>query len=152
MTEVKAHPTLAELAKACYENSADHGFWDQPETVETIPNKLMLIVSEISEALESYRDPAADGLVKVPVDVLEDLISAARSTDPLGAGTSEIADVGQAILDKWQGKPKGYDTELADALIRIFDLAGRKGIDLEAAVLAKHDFNKGRPRMHGRLV
>lgn len=40
--------------------------------------------------------------------------------------------------------------ELADVAIRLGDLCGGLGIDLESAILAKMDKNKARPRLHGK--
>lgn len=47
------------------------------------------------------------------------------------------------------GKPEGFPIELADVLIRIFDTAGRYGIDLPAAIDMKLKYNKSRPYRHG---
>lgn len=47
------------------------------------------------------------------------------------------------------GKLEGIPIELADVLIRIFDLAGQHGIDLDAAVEQKMAFNATRPHRHG---
>lgn len=41
--------------------------------------------------------------------------------------------------------------ELADAVIRIADLCGRNGWDLERAIKTKMEFNKTRPYRHGGL-
>lgn len=48
------------------------------------------------------------------------------------------------------GKPEGVPSELADIVIRCFDMADYYGIDLEAAILEKHKFNKSRPYLHGK--
>lgn len=48
------------------------------------------------------------------------------------------------------GKPEGVPAELADTIIRCFDMADYYGIDLEAAILEKHEFNKTRPYKHGK--
>lgn len=48
------------------------------------------------------------------------------------------------------GKPEGFAFELADAVIRIMDLAQRYDINLGAAIIKKMDFNSGRPHMHGK--
>lgn len=48
------------------------------------------------------------------------------------------------------GKPEGVPIELADIVIRCFDMAYVFGIDLEAAILEKHAFNKTRPYLHGK--
>lgn len=48
------------------------------------------------------------------------------------------------------GKPEGVPMELADAVIRCFDMADFYGINLETAILEKHEFNKTRPYKHGK--
>ena len=47
-------------------------------------------------------------------------------------------------------KPEGYAIELADAVIRIADLCGYMGIDLEAAIREKMAYNATRPHKHGK--
>lgn len=47
-------------------------------------------------------------------------------------------------------KPEGFPIELADAVIRIGQLAEHLGIDLEAAIKLKMDYNDTRPFMHGK--
>lgn len=49
-------------------------------------------------------------------------------------------------------KSGGLGEELADACIRIFDLAYSLGIDLEQAIITKHSFNLSRPHKHGRVA
>lgn len=44
------------------------------------------------------------------------------------------------------------EEELADAVIRLIQMAGEYGWDLEAAVLAKMEFNETRPIKHGKLA
>ena len=41
------------------------------------------------------------------------------------------------------------EVELADVVIRIMDFCERKGWSLGRAIVAKHEFNKSRPFMHG---
>jgi hypothetical protein len=56
-------------------------------------------------------------------------------------------------LDKnGQQKPEGFGIELADAIIRIADLAQQKGVDLSMLIALKLSYNEGRPHMHGRRV
>ena len=47
------------------------------------------------------------------------------------------------------GKPEGYGVELADTVIRIFDLAGYLGFDLEGAINRKMTYNESRSHRHG---
>lgn len=47
-------------------------------------------------------------------------------------------------------KPEGVPTELADVVLRCFDMADYYGIDLETAIIEKMAFNKTRPYKHGK--
>jgi len=49
-------------------------------------------------------------------------------------------------------KPEGIPAELADVIIRVLDLAEYFGIDMEATVLQKHNFNITRPYRHGKKI
>jgi len=112
-----------------HRNALDHGWWIDCEGYERgvlnresvknkIPEKLALIHSEVSEALEDYRN----------------------GDMALGFLDSDGADA---------GKPYGLPSELADIVIRVYDLAGALGIDLDAAIEVKHQYNVGRPYRHG---
>lgn len=147
MSDAPHSQNIRQLTRDSFQNSAAHGFWDGETTAETIPSKLALIHSEVSEALESYRDPESDNLIKVPVSLVERLLDGGNEADTPGA-LRELAD----LLHKWDAKPKGLDIELADILIRVFDFAGHEGIDLDSALTRKMNYNKGRPPKHGRKV
>lgn len=45
--------------------------------------------------------------------------------------------------------PEGIPIELADVVIRIMDMCGLYGIDLEEAIEIKMEYNKTRPCRHG---
>lgn len=109
----KEHITsyLALLQQEVHACAKSKGWWD---TDRSIPECLMLIVSELAEALEDFRG----------------------GDDP------------QHIYDTCT-KPCGFPIELADAVIRILDLAGHLGIDLGEALVTKHAFNLTRPVRHG---
>ena len=47
------------------------------------------------------------------------------------------------------GKPEGIPSELADTVIRIMDICGYYGIDLETILSEKMEFNKTRSYRHG---
>lgn len=115
---VFAARTIAWLTQRAHDNACAKGFWDGTspggrwENPGTVPTQLALIHSEVSEALEAWRE------------------NDRGSTRP-------------------DGKPDGFITELADAVIRCFDTAGALGMDLETAVLKKMAFNETRPHRHG---
>ena len=50
------------------------------------------------------------------------------------------------------GKPEGFVIELADTVIRIADLCGEFGLDLESALTEKMAYNKTRPYRHGNKL
>lgn len=50
------------------------------------------------------------------------------------------------------GKMEGVPSELADIVIRVMDLCEHYGIDLEKAIIEKHEYNKTRPYKHGGKV
>ncbi len=100
---------LNDLGEAAYETAKAKG-WHEEEL--HVPTKLALIHSEVSEALECFRN---------------------NEPDTVGP----------------DGKPEGVASELADVIIRTVGLAVAMGIDIDAAVELKMDFNRTRPYKHG---
>lgn len=49
-------------------------------------------------------------------------------------------------------KPEGVLVELADCIIRILDMCGYYGIDIDRAVTEKMAYNRRRPHKHGRVM
>ena len=49
-------------------------------------------------------------------------------------------------------KPEGFTVELADLLIRVFDLCGRHNLPIVEALQEKMAYNKTRPYRHGGKV
>lgn len=106
-----------DLVFACHGRSVAAGWWTNLKTGEQhtdnaelmqllVPQKLMLIVSEIAEAMEGHRKSKMD--------------------------------------DHLPNRPM-FEVELADALIRIFDLAGACSCDLGGALVEKLAYNAQRP-------
>jgi NTP pyrophosphatase (non-canonical NTP hydrolase) len=59
------------------------------------------------------------------------------------------SEVSEALEADRKGDTENFTEELADVCIRIFDLCGSRGIDLEAAIFDKMAKNRLRPHKHG---
>jgi len=94
--------TLNELSELCHSIAKEKGFWDEKRN---LGEALMLIVTELAEAMEAYR----------------------KQDDA------------------------NFNEEIADTFIRLFDLCGGLGIDIEAEIEKKTTKNKGRPYKHGKI-
>jgi len=91
-----------ELVDLCHGLAKDAGWHNNPREIGTM---LMLIVSEIAEAMEGDR---------------------------------------KGLMDDHLPTRKMLEVELADAVIRICDLAGREGLDLGGAIVEKLMYNQQR--------
>ena len=54
-----------------------------------------------------------------------------------------------ALYAQGDCKPEGIAVELCDAIMRILDFLAFMGVDVEAVLMAKHEYNKGRAYRHG---
>jgi NTP pyrophosphatase (non-canonical NTP hydrolase) len=112
---------VSTLQTACHTASYTAGWWQDLSTSTDfreevrmgtrlgkalVAEKLVLIHSEISEALEGYR---------------------------------------KGLLDDKLPHRQALEVELADAIIRIMDLAGALNLDTAGAIIEKMDFNARRP-------
>ncbi len=90
------------MCAICHGIAKEKGFWDQERN---IGEALMLVVTELAEAMEGHR----------------------------------IKDTAN------------FKEEIADAFIRLFDLCGGLGIDIEEEIVRKSIKNKSRPYKHGKI-
>jgi len=107
---------IQDLVREAHQNALQHGWWDDDRSVGEC---IALMHSELSEALEEYRD---------------------------GYG---VTDVRFEQDKEGNAKPEGLVVELADVVIRIADFCGRHGLDLSNALGVKMEYNKLRPYKHG---
>lgn len=105
---------ISDIMEECWQIADDKGWHD---TLRTFPEEIALIHTELSEALECYRE---------------------------GADLTEIMYV--------DGKPLGIPVELADVVIRVFDVARDRGVPLVEALREKMNYNQTREYRHGNKV
>ncbi|AYQ99271.1 nucleotide pyrophosphohydrolase [Brevibacterium phage Cantare] len=119
--------TIEALVERAHTNSAKKGFWNEFTKAEIkgdetalralINEKLLLVVSEITEAMEELRS----------------------------------GHTPQEIYKGDAGKPEGFGVEIADALIRMFDLVGGLDLPIGDIISQKMGYNsESRGHMHGR--
>lgn len=100
-TEIKGR-SLNELSRLCHKIAVEKGFW---EDKRNIGEALMLIVTELAEAMEAHR-----------------------------------------VQDE-----ENFREEIADTFIRLLDLCGGLGVDIEEEIYKKSLRNKNRPYKHGKI-
>lgn len=114
---------LNNSAQQIYKNNKEKGFWDKDRNVGEL---LMLVTSELGEAMDAHQK-------------------------------GRFADWGSFQKDKetWKLSFKThikdtFEDEIADAIIRLLDMCGGLGIDIEHHIQAKLTYNKTRERLHGK--
>lgn len=126
---------LNELAKIINTRAHEKGFWENSDNPYAIPTKLMLIVSELSEALE------ADRIGRYArIDEYERQMAAMNFIR-----FSEF-DPDQFVFYI----KDSFEDEIADTFIRLLDLVGQLGIDIEKHIELKMQYNQTRPNKHGK--
>lgn len=100
---------LKKIAIEIHQVNIDNGFSEVGKR-RNVGEVLMLVTSELAEALEADRK-----------DLMDDKLT----------------------------HRTGFEVELADAMIRILDIAEEWELDLEGAIREKLDYNKTRGYKHG---
>lgn len=123
-------PTIARMTAEVREINIEKGWRDEGKSFDEY---IALLHSELSEALEAYRDHR-----------LTD------ATEPVKAIWSEPKKFEPAkSIGRTTPKPEGVGSEFADVLIRLLDTCDVFGIDLQAEYERKVAFNRTRPYQHG---
>ena len=115
------HTSLNTLRDAIYEDAVTHGLWESTDY-----SVKQCIASAIQEG--------------EPADQEEMMRCWAMETIRREVNELEDASV----------NAEAYAEELADVIIASLSVAGKLGIDIDAAVRRKMEINKGRPWKHGK--
>lgn len=132
---------ITELVGRAHDNAVKHGFWDPPLNFGTA---IALIHSELSEALEEERTGRALVWYKCTAGNGDGTICNPKRWIDCDMGGKEDR------CPFRHKKPEGVSVELADAVIRIADLCGYLGIDLDTVISEKMAYNETRPFKHGK--
>ena len=147
--------TITELVEKAHKNATDKGFYEKTESLiealrgaldpidkednkiydelmhSIISTRLMLIVSELGEALEALRNNNFSKQHDIDVVIsIKDDEAFKRMYDDYIKGT--------------------FEEEIADVPIRLADISKYLGIDLEKHIQAKMRYNSMRPKLHGK--
>lgn len=142
ISEINYNKVASEINK----DNREKGFWD---TERNIGELLMLITSELGEAMEAHRKGKfADlkGFIEHMNKAPED--SSALPNEFYLNVTDELTLYRKEAFEKYI--KDSFEDEIADAMIRLFDLAGGLKIDLDQHIFYKLLYNKTRERLHGK--
>lgn len=136
--------TLQELIEESYKIASEKGFWDKYNNIlSSIPlyeereyvkqlfitQKLMLIVSELGESLESIRINKFTPNTEIHIENLSD----------------------EKFIKYFESNIKDtFEDEISDVFIRLGDLCGKFNINIEKHIQLKQKYNITREKMHGK--
>lgn len=123
---------INEMVELSNKRAIEKGWWEGQE--RTPLEVLMLMVTELAESAEEFRND------KPPVYLERDDDEQVEKIPLLVDGNYFNSD---------NLKPEGWAVEMVDCLIRMGDYFGHKGIDMEAVIKLKMDYNAGRSHRHG---
>ena len=126
--------SLNQLRDEIHANAKEKGFCDNPREVGTM---LMLIVSELAEALEADR-----------IGDFCDFSKYEKCKKEMDVGLRTSEDIEKYAFEKYIKNT--FEDELADVIIRTLSICGYLDIDIERSVLAKMKYNKTREKMHSK--
>lgn len=122
----KSNNDIQNMTDEVHEWAEEKGWWDDGRT---FGDHIALVHSELSEALEAFREHKMEGSGgKIRGDF--------------------VLPNGQNSDTYWE-KPEGVPSELADVLVRLLHMCGFYGIDLGEQFRLKMDYNWTRTFRHG---
>lgn len=118
--------SITDAARACHQLAGEKGWWPELVELPTMSNEQR--VNTIAAKIALIHSEASEALEEL------------RHCESL----SDLREVRLEGL-----KPEGFGVELADVVIRCFDLACATGVDIGALIRDKHNFNANRAHRHG---
>lgn len=118
---------INDTSKVIHTINVEKGFWENPRNKGEL---LMLVVSELAEALE------ADRKNRYTSTDVKKITALAKDENFIHEFTTHVKDT--------------FEDEIADAVIRLLDMSAGLGIDLEKHIEAKLRYNASRPKKHGK--
>lgn len=118
---------IKQISEEIHAVNVKNGFWEDKDT-KNMGETLMLVVTELAEALEAHRNGHHTNVIK--------LYEVASVNDFKTAFETHIKN--------------SFEDELADVIIRMLDLCEGFGIDIETHIRLKLEYNKTREYKHGK--
>jgi len=142
---------IKDFAVEVHKNAIKHGWWEDERSFGDL---IALCHSELSEALEEYRNGHKPTETYYSCQAPKDEIDKMMAGKGSGINGCPSCDKGgcKNTCKGHYGKMEGIPSELADVIIRVLDMCEHYGIDIEATLKEKHEFNKTRPYKHGGKV
>lgn len=119
--------SLTDFSKEIHQDNVKKGFYEKKVSTGT---HLMLITSELAEALEADRH-------RITADKFS-----------FGEELSKTGDFKSAFKNNIKDS---YEDEIADAVIRLLDHCGYRGIDIDWHINQKLKYNRTREKRHGKV-
>lgn len=125
---------LNKLANEVFKGNKEKGFWDKSSRdvrdEKDVALKLMLITSELGEAMESHRK-----------GYFAEKISFEK-------GIKESPEEFQEFFE--DDIKDTFEDEIADTIIRLLDMCGGYNIDIDFHIKNKLKYNATRKKLHGK--
>lgn len=134
---------LNELAKQINKGVRKKGFWDSMDSsLKGINSQFAYCdTDDMENAINAQYKATKDAFIAQKIALIQSELSEALEAMRKG----DYTENGYGV-----GKKDSFADELIDAVVRIFDLGGELGIDLDAQLAFKLAYNAQRESKHGK--